>query len=321
MLFEIKGAHLDTVILGRTGLEVSVVGLGCGGHSRLGMAGGKDEAHAASIVAHAMSRGINFIDTARAYGTEVAVGRAIKGKRDSVVISTKSSAGRGGKLLSGQEVVESLELSLGRLGTGYIDVFNLHGVSLDQYDWVVKEILPALRQQQAAGKIRFLGITEGFGRDPGHEMLQRALPDDHFDVVMVGFNLLNPSARKTVFPLTLKNNVATQIMFAVRRALSQPDVLAKVVSDLAGRGEIDPDLVDLDDPLGFVAAHPSVNSVVEAAYRFCRHEPGATVILTGTGNTAHLDANVKSILAPPLPTEIQDRLRAVFGDVDSVSGN
>jgi aryl-alcohol dehydrogenase-like predicted oxidoreductase len=312
---------METVTLGRTGLEVSVAGLGCGGHSRIGMAQGKSEDHAASIVSSALDLGINFIDTARAYGTEVAVGKGISGKRDQVVISTKSSAGRGGEMLTGAQVVESLELSLERLHTDYIDVFNLHGVSLDQYDWVLKEILPALKRQQEAGKIRFLGVTEGFNRDPSHEMFKRALPDDHFDVIMVGFNLLNPSARKAVFPLTIEKNVATQIMFAVRRALSNPEALAEVVSGLVERGEIDGSLIDPADPLGFVGAHPEIGSVVEAAYRYCRHEPGATVILTGTGNAAHLEENVGSILGPPLPREIQEKLDAIFGNVDSVTGN
>lgn len=312
---------METTILGRTGLNVSVAGLGCGGHSRLGMAQGNDEAHASRVVEHAMGLGINFIDTARAYGTEQAVGRAVAGKRDQVVISTKSSAGRGGELLSGDAVIESLELSLSRLQTDYIDVFNLHGVSLDQYAWVVKEILPALLRAQEAGKIRFLGITEGFGRDTDHRMFQRALPDNHFDVIMVGFNLLNPSARHTVFPLTHEHSVATQIMFAVRRALSQTDALAELVAGLVERGEVDDAMIDRDDPLGFVARHPEVGSVVEAAYRFCRHEPGATVVLTGTGSTDHLDENVTSILAPPLPDEIQQQLASIFGKVDSVSGN
>jgi len=312
---------MKMTILGRTGLEVSVAGLGCGGHSRIGMARGGDERHAAGIVAHALSLGINFIDTARAYGTEAAVGRAIKGKREGVVISTKSSAGRNGNLLSGSEVVASLELSLERLGTDYVDVFSLHGVMLDEYDWVAGEILPALRRQQELGKIRFLGVTEMFGRDPSHQMLQRALPDDFFDVVMVGFNMLNPGARNSVFPLTRRNDVATQIMFAVRRALSQPSVLAEVVDGLIARGEVDAGEIDRARPLGFLVDHPQVASVVEAAYRFCRHEPGATVVLTGTGNAAHLEENVRSILAEPLPGELASKLERLFGAVDSVSGN
>lgn len=312
---------METVRLGRTGLDVSVAGLGCGGHSRLGMARGHNDAHASNIVAHALDLGINFIDTARAYGTEVAVGKAIAGRRDRVVISTKSAAGRGGNLLSAADLTDSLEKSLRRLGTDYIDVFHLHGVRAEQYDHCVNELLPELERQRQLGKIRFLGITEQFGGDTSHRMLQRALPDDHFDVIMVGFNLLNPSARKSVLPLTQRHDVGTLIMFAVRRALSRPDALRDVVKQLADRGEINAGTVSADDPLGFVAAHPDVESPVEAAYRFCRHEPGAHVILTGTGDAEHLTENVRSILAPPLPAELQDPLRAIFGNVDSVSGN
>ncbi len=93
----------------RTELNVSVAGIGCGGHSRLGTAQGKSMAHAATIVRRAMDLGINFIDTAAAYGTEPAVGQAIKGQRDSVVISTKASISQSGELLSADKVQASLE--------------------------------------------------------------------------------------------------------------------------------------------------------------------------------------------------------------------
>ena len=81
---------MQTVRLGRTGLDVTVAGLGCGGHSRLGMANGHDEAHASRVVDAAIDLGINFFDTARAYGTEGAVGKALRGRRDRVVLSTKA---------------------------------------------------------------------------------------------------------------------------------------------------------------------------------------------------------------------------------------
>ncbi|MEM7017397.1 MAG: aldo/keto reductase [Pseudomonadota bacterium] len=311
---------MQTTTLGRTGLEVSMAGLGCGGHSRLGTAYGHTEQQAIELVQYALEQGVNFIDTARAYRTEAIVGKAILGRREEVVISTKSSAGRGDRLLSGDEVVESLELSLTRLQTDYIDVFNLHGLSVTQYEHACHEILPALQKQQALGKIRFLGVTEMFIQDPSHEMLQLALPDDHFDVVMVGFNLLNPSARKTVFPLTIEKNVATQIMFAVRRALSNPEALQALISQLVEAGSLG-DSINLEDPLAFVAAHPEVESIVDAAYRFCRHEPGATVTLTGTGSQAHLRDNLAHIQAPRLPDELLIQLERLFGNVDSVSGN
>ena len=312
---------MQTVRLGRTGLDVSVAGLGCGGHSRLGTGTGHDERHAVGVVRRALDLGIDFIDTARVYGTEPAVGKAIKGRRDQVVISTKVGPGfGGGSLLSPKGLTENLEKSLKALGTDYVDVYHLHGVRPQQYPHCVEYLVPEMERQRDAGKIRFLGATETFIRDPQHRFFEQALPDDHFDVIMVGFSMLNPSARARVFARTLEHDVGTLIMFAVRRALSRPEALRELLADLVEKGGGDASLVG-DDPLGFVAAHPEVESLVQAAYRFCRHEPGAHVILTGTGNVQHLEANVASIQEPKLPEEIAERLYALFGAVDSVSGN
>src|SRR5262245_4131685 len=312
---------MQTVTLGRTGLEVSVVGLGCGGHSRLGMSNGNDEAHASSVVSAALDLGINFIDTPRAYGTETAVGHAIRGKRDRVVLSTKALPSGASGPMSAAELRESLERSLQRIGTDYVDVFHLHGVLADQYAHCVDELVPELERAKEAGKVRFLGITERFGTDTNHTMLQRSLPDDHFDVIMVGHNLINPSARTSVFPRTIEQDVGTLIMFAVRRALTSPERASNVVDTLISSGTLNTDGIDRADPLGFVTSHPRVKSLVEAAYRFCRYEPGAHVILTGTGNVVHLRENVESILAPPLPDDVSTRLATLFGHLDSVSGD
>jgi aryl-alcohol dehydrogenase-like predicted oxidoreductase len=317
---------MDFVRLGRTNERVSVAGLGCGGHSRLGMARGASTQEASTIVRRALDLGITFIDTAMAYGTEEAVGLGVEGRRDEAFISTKSLVGRpggvpGGDLLSAEGLTQNLEASLKRLKTDHVDLFHLHGITAARYEHCAKVLVPEMKRQQQAGKIRFLGITEVFAADTSHQMFQRALPDNLFDVIMVGFNLLNPSARKTVFPLTQKNDVGTLIMFAVRRALNSPANTREAIEDLLKRGAIDASTIDRSDPLGFLAAHPDVESVVQAAYRFCRYEPGAQVILTGTGNAAHLEENVRSILAPPLPAELQERLRVIFGEVDSVSGN
>ena len=122
---------MDTVTLGRTGLDVSAAGLGCGGHSRLGQSRGATEDESIAVVRRALDLGITFIDTARAYGTEDIVGKGVAGHRDEVVISTKAHpAGRDGPL-PGKELRESLEKSLGRLRTDCVDVFHLHGVSDD----------------------------------------------------------------------------------------------------------------------------------------------------------------------------------------------
>ncbi|HEY5007753.1 MAG TPA: aldo/keto reductase [Caulobacteraceae bacterium] len=312
---------MQTVRLGRTGAEVSVAGLGCGGASRLGMAAGADVEQAASVVRRAIELGVTFIDTARNYGTEEAVGVGIRGRRDEVFLSTKSSPGRGQQMFTAAELSESLDGSLRRLGSDHVDVFHLHGIQPAQYDYCAEVLVPEMKRQQKAGKIRFVGATEQFGGDTGHKMLMRALPDDHFDVIMVGFNLLNPSARTRVFPETLKHDVGTLVMFAVRRSLSQAGALQDVVAGLIERGEVDAGKIDAADPLGFLRERADVGSLTEAAYRFCRHEPGAEVILTGTGNVEHLEANLAAIQGPPLPPEIVERLRGLFGAVDSVSGN
>ena len=161
---------MQTVRLGRTGLEVSVAGLGCGGHSRLGMAKGKDVHHAADVVRAALDLGVTFIDTARAYGTEPAVGLGLKGRRDQVVISTKAGVARGGDLVSAADMTRYVDESLAKLATDHIDVFLLHGVTLPHYEHALRVILPELKRLQAVGKLRFIGASEQFGGDTGHTM-------------------------------------------------------------------------------------------------------------------------------------------------------
>ncbi len=312
---------MDAIPLGRTGLCVSAAGLGCGGHSRLGQTRGASESESVAVVERALDLGVDFIDTAAAYRTERIVGKAVAGRRDRVVISTKAVPRDREGPLRADALAHFLERSLERLGTDYVDVFHLHGVALEQYEHCVGELVPEMQRLRDQGKIRFLGITERFGADTGHRMLERALADDCWDVIMVGFNLLNPSARERVFARTLESGVGTLIMFAVRRVLSDPAELRALVARLAQQGEIEAGLLDADDALGFLVHEGGAASVVEAAYRFCRHEPGADVILTGTGSVAHLEENLRSIAAGPLPAAGLERLHRIFGDVDSVSGN
>ena len=97
---------MDYVKLGRTNLDVSVAGLGCGGNSKLGLWRGKDKAHAVSLVRRALELGVNFIDTANSYGTEEAVGEGIKGvTRDDVVISTKYHPAWDGKFIPTRQLL------------------------------------------------------------------------------------------------------------------------------------------------------------------------------------------------------------------------
>lgn len=313
---------MEQVPFGNTGLMVSPAGLGCGGYSRLGMREGGDDSVAEGVIRRALELGVNFFDTARAYGTEEVVGRAVAPCREEVVISTKTVfMDRDGAYMPAQRLVDSLERSLERMNTDYVDVFSFHGVTPEHLQHCLDVYVPVLQQQVTLGKIKHLGITESFLHDPTHEMLKTAIPTGAFDVVMVGFNFLNPGARDEVFPLCQTHGVATQIMHAVRRALANEEVLREIVSRLVESGEVDAAQLNLDDPLDFLKTHPDIQSVTEAAYRFCRHEPGVSVVLNGTGSEDHLTQNVAAINEAPLPDEIQQKLRDVFGSVRSVSGD
>ncbi len=298
-----------------------MVGLGCGGHSRLGMAQGKSEAEAADLVRHALELGVTFVDTARVYGTERAVGQGVKGRREEVVISSKAFPLDKERRIFAAHVERQIDDSLAALETDRIDILHLHGVLPEYYERAVEEYVPVLERARSSGKIRFLAISEIFARDPGHAMLPRALDDGHFDVVMVGFNLLNRSARERVFRRAIEGDIGTLIMFAVRRALSQPEELARLCAELEKEGVFPAGTLDPDDPLGFLVSGGGAKNVVEAAYRFCRHEPGTHVVLTGTGNPDHLEANIEAIEKGPLPDEDLARLEELFGAIDFVSAN
>ena len=308
--------------LGRSGLKVSIVGLGCGGPSRLGQATGKSEQESISVVRQALDLGVTLFDTAEAYGTEVIVGKALQSvPRDQVVIATKKLPPPPDHPDPVGDLKRSLEQSLQRLRTDYVDIYFLHGVRPAHYGYAHDILAPVLLQMREEGKIRAVGITEAFIYDPGHQTLQQALEAECWDAMMVGFNLLNPSARSRVFPKTLEQNIGVLGMFAVRRALSQPAHLKALITDLKRRGQIGPGVGDDDDPLGFLTQEGKATTIPEAAYRYCRHEPGIHVVLTGTGNVDHLKANVASLLKAPLDQADLQRLEDLFGKVDSVSGN
>ena len=261
---------MDYTTLGRTGLKVSVLGLGAGGHSRLGQATGKTREESVRLAQRALDLGITFIDTAEAYGTEPLVGEALRGRREAVTVSTKKNAERDGVVITPDELRRGLDDSLSRLGTDVVDIYHMHGVAAQHYDYVRDELVPVLRALREAGKIRFVGITEAFASDTEHRMMARAAEDDCWDVVMVGFNILNQSARERVLPHTLRQDIGVLDMFAVRRALSQPEKLRQTVSDLVAQGVVDGDTVDAGDPLGLLLHDAGAVSLTDAGYRFCR---------------------------------------------------
>lgn len=310
--------------LGRTGLSVSVAGLGGGGASCLGMRTGGTAENAVTLIRRALDLGINHFDTAETYRTEVFFGEALTGvPRDSVVISSKKTTWKEEgptTYFTAEELVQALDASLQHLRTDHVDIYHLHGLGASSYDHAVAEWVPALKKLRQQGKIRAVAVSEPFESDQGHVMLSRAVHDGWPDVVMVGFNILNPSARERILVPAKAKGIGTQVMFAVRRAFSRPERLREILEDLRARGRLGPGLDDGPEPLGFLLKDGGAESLTDAAYRFCRHEPGVHTVLFGTGDIAHLQDNVMSLSRPPLPDAVLARLRSAFGNVDDVSG-
>jgi aryl-alcohol dehydrogenase-like predicted oxidoreductase len=305
--------------LGHTKLRVSVAGLGGGGFSRLGLKTGKSEYEAARLVLEAVDLGINFIDTAAAYDTEGVIGRAITSlQRDQVVISTKSTVRRDGERVTPERLVASIDNSLRVMGVEHIDVFNLHGVLRDDYAYALETLAPVLDAEKRKGKILHIGVTEAAIADHTNEMLNRALRDPVWEVFMVAFHMMHQVARTNVFAQTQAKGIGTLLMFAVRGIFADPPRIAREVKELVAKGLVDPSLAATDDPLGFLIHDGGASNLVDAAYRYARHEPGVDVVLFGTGNAAHLRSNVASLLKPPLPGADRAKLAALFGHLTGI---
>jgi aryl-alcohol dehydrogenase-like predicted oxidoreductase len=307
---------MDYRPLGKTGLTVSVAGLGCGGNSRLGLGRGASFDECVAVARTAIDLGVNFLDTAEAYGTEEIVGAAVRNyDRDKLVISTKAIFRTGD---TGETVTAKVEAALKRLGLDHVDVFHFHAVAPAAYQHHRDVLAPALVKLREQGKVRHVGITETSPNDPEQKMLTQAIQEAPWEVTMLAYSLMNQGARRNIFPQTQRRGIGTLLMFVVRNMFSQPDYRRDVFAKLVEQGELDAKILSAGDPLGFLLADGGAQSITDAAYRYARHEQGVDVVLFGTGNKAHVKDNVASILGPPLAPPIIERLHASFGHLTGV---
>ena len=158
---------MDYIRLGHSGLKVSRL---CLGTMMFGRWGNPDADDCVRITQRALDEGINFIDTANRYNwgeSEEIVGKALRGKRDGVVLATKVfMPGANGVLDRGtsrRHIFLQVEESLRRLGTDWIDLYQLHR---NDKDTPIEETLGALTDLVRQGKVRYLGVSTGHASDP-----------------------------------------------------------------------------------------------------------------------------------------------------------
>jgi aryl-alcohol dehydrogenase-like predicted oxidoreductase len=302
--------------LGRTGWRVSLLGLGTGGVSMLGQRYELPPEASAKLIRHALDRGLNMFDTAPTYGdSEERLGLALQVvPRDTYYVSTKFQPYDGESIYPASDLRKTLEQSLRRLRTEYIDLFYLHGVPPERYNATNDALLKELQKARDEGLIRAIGLTERYQTDHTHQMARQAIEDGDYDVLMVGLNLMSPDAVTSVLPLAQQHNVGIVVMCAVRTVLVDPVQRTRFLERWEQEGLLKPGTVNHEDPFGWLL-DATASTIPEAAYKFAAHHPGASCVLTGTASIEHFNENLDAISGPPLADKKTQRILDTYGPV------
>lgn len=309
---------MEYIKLGKTDLKVSVACLGCGGSSTIGKSTGKTENQSINLIKTALDLGVNFFDTANVYGTEKILGKAIKNvSRDQIVISTKHQISTKDKKFSSIDIISGIENSLKELKTDYIDIFHLHGVAPKDFDHAIS-LIPELMREKEKGKFRFLGITESSPIDHNQITISKALNTNHFDVMMLAFSIMNQNAKKEILPKTMSKNIGTMSMFVVRSLFSVKGRLKKEIDRLVKNKQLPEWLLDEKEPLEYFLKDSGANNIIDACYRYVRHQKGIDTVLFGTGDIDHLKKNIRSIVNSKLSDECINKFNQYFSHLKGV---
>jgi uncharacterized protein len=217
---------VEKIRLGKTGMMVTRLGFGGIPIQRL------NETDAVAVIRKCLDLGINYIDTANGYSTsEERIGKAVKGRRHDVFIATKTAP------VSAEVVEKNLDLSLKRLDTDYIDLYQFHGVNdkatLDRILEPENGLYKIFEKARKAGKIQHIGITS-------HQMdaAKAEVKTDRFETIMFPFNFITNEPAKELLPLCREHDTGFIVMkpmagglldnatIAFKYLLQFPDVVA-----------------------------------------------------------------------------------------------
>ena len=292
--------------LGSTGLHVSI--LGFGGAPLGNEYGSVDAEDGIRAVHHALDRGINFVDVAPYYGRTLAeerLGQALQGRRDEVILATKCCRyDKRGFDFSAQRVHSDIDACLGRLRTDRIDLFQIHDVEFGDRSQILDETLPAMREVQASGKARFIGIT-GL---PVHLLADLAskFPVDSV-LSYCHYNLLVDDLATVVAPLAAERgfgliNASPLHMGILTDAGPQPWHPAP------------PEVLALGPKIAELCREHGSNVSVEAL-RFATSDPRVASTLVGLRRPSELEQNLAALggeTTPELAAAIDDLVTPVL---------
>lgn len=316
-------------VFGRTGMQLSVLGFGCGAVGGFMVRG--DPAEQERVVARALANGVNYFDTAVQYGdgeSEKNLGRVLQRLKPSdIAVGTKVRLPPAEFGRIADAVAASLEGSLKRLGLERVDIFHLHnpitaqgGDTALSVRQVLDEVVPAFERLRQQGKIRFLGMT-AVGDTAA---MNRVIDAGVFDSAQVVYNMLNPSAAET-----LPANYPAQDygrMFDHTKAAGVGVVGIRVLAGgaLSGSTERHPIAGPAPEPIGSAMSYDAdverarrlmplvkegfATSLTEAATRFALSHPAMGIILVGLATPQQFDDALAAVQKGPLPPAALDRL-------------
>jgi aryl-alcohol dehydrogenase-like predicted oxidoreductase len=305
--------------LGRTGLSVSEIGFGAWGiggrTSGTTSYGDTDDRTSLAALARALERGITFFDTSAAYGnghSETLIGQAFAGRRDKVMIATKAGYDSWDRPpdFSADAVVASVEKSLARLRSDYIDLLQLHNPPAEALrDEHLRAVLARL---QADGKIRTWGVS---AKSPAEAI--EALAEFDAPVIQANFNMMDVRALESGLLAETERRGAgfvsrTPLCFGFLSGTIGRDTAFPVGDHRLGwsRAQLDNWIDGANDLLQAVGAPPGAAGA-QAALRFCLAFPAVSTVIPGILTPEEADQNAAASVAGRLPAAAVDAVLAI----------